>query len=66
MANQNVAGNEIAIGVDETQVAASNANDEIQTADDGDVEMPAEPSTDVVALDVVEIVPLQEAVVQSA
>lgn len=65
LANQNVAGNEIAIGVDETQVAANNANDEIQTADDGDVEMPAEPSTDVVALDVVEIVPLQEAVVQS-
>ena len=65
MANQNVAGNEIAIGVDETQVAANNANDGIQTADDGDVEMPAEPSTDVVALDVVEIVPLQEAVVQS-
>lgn len=66
MANQNKAGNEIAIGVDETQVAANNANDEIQTADDGDVEMPAEPSTDTVALDVVEVLPLQEAVVQSA
>ena len=65
MPNQNEAGNEIASAVDETQVAAKNANDEVQATDNGDVEMPAEPSSDTVAMDVVEVVPLQEAVVQS-
>lgn len=66
MANQNEAGNEIANAVDETQVTPNNANDEVQATDDGDVEMPAEPSSDTVAMDVVEVLPLQEAVVQSA
>ena len=66
MANQNEARNEFANAVDETQAAANNANDEVQAAYDGDVEMPTEPSNDAAAMDVMEVVPRQEAVVQSA
>lgn len=66
-ANQNEAGNEAANAVHETQASANNANDEVQAANgDGDVEMSAESSTDAAAMDVAEVVPDQEAVVQSA
>ena len=66
MSNQNEARTEFANVVDETQAAANNANDEVQAAYDGDVEMPTEPSNDTAAMDVVEVVPRQEALVQSA
>ena len=66
MANQNGAGNEIANAVDKTQAAANIANAEVQVTYDGDVEMPAEPSTDNATMDVMEVVPRQEAIVQSA
>ncbi|XP_020609355.1 uncharacterized protein LOC110047940 [Orbicella faveolata] len=65
-ANQNKAGNEVANAVDETQATSNNANGEVQAADDGDVEMASESSTDNASMDVVEVVPGQEAVVQSA
>ena len=66
LANQNEARNGFANAVDETQAAANNANDEVQAVCDGDVEMPTKPSNDAAAMDVVEVVPRQEAVVQSA
>lgn len=66
-ANQNEVEKEAANAVDETQASANNANDEVQVAnDDGDVEMSAESSTDAAAMDVAEVVPDQEVVVQSA
>lgn len=44
--------------VDETQATANNANEDVQAADDSDVEMPAESSTNTVVMDVVEVVPI--------
>jgi len=66
LANQNEAVSEVANAVDATQAAANNANDEVQAGDDGDVEMHAQSSTDTVTMDVVVVVPGQEAVVQSS
>ena len=65
-ANQNEAEKEAANAVDETQAGANNGYEDVQAADDGDVEMSPESSTDTVAMNVVEAVPKQEAVVQSA
>lgn len=49
---------EVASVVDETQATANNANEVVQAADDSDVEMPAESSTNTVVMDVVEVVPI--------
>lgn len=49
---------EVASVVDETQATANNANEDVQAADDSDVEMPAESSTNTVVMDVVEVVPI--------